>query len=380
VRSSERGFSLIEIVIAAALFAVVAFAAFATLRQALADARRLGARHLALGTLERLSAQLRAEARGATAIWVGASAGAGHDDCDQLDFATADAGGPKFWSYRRFPNHGASDAIPPDALQRVASTVPVAACALADPAETVLTGTSGFTVARFDPSVLAAHADPYLGQPDGAFAKAVPPDPRVPLGMRDADGNAISGGNTLTEVRLDTGDGSRAVELVPGVFPSGFTAALTYTCNARCQVGHDTGAPKTLTACDVSWSTDPARFPQPVQAYVYDATTGTYVLTTRGYDWAVLFRFRYYDQRPVPPGTGDELSRYVVSDTFDGGGTPAPAAPPFDSSAGLPDANAWYAALAPSLSPAMRAAFDAENAICTGVNAQRTGPGYYDNG
>jgi prepilin-type N-terminal cleavage/methylation domain-containing protein len=380
VRSSERGFSLVEILVAAALFVVVAGAAFETLRQALADARRLGARHLALGTLERLSAQLRAEARGATAIWVGASAGGGRDDCDQLDFATADAGGPKFWSYRRFPNHAAGDAIPANVLQRVASTVPIAACALADPAETVLGGVSAFTLARFDPSALAAHADPYLAQPDGAFAKAVPADPRVPLGMQDADGKPIAGGNTLTELRLDTADGSRVVDLVPGTFPSGFTALLTYACNARCQVGHDTGAPKTLTACDVSWSTDPARFPQPVQAYVYDGTTGTYVLTTKGYDWAVLFRFRYYDLRPVPPGTGDELSRYAVSDTFDGGGMPAPAGPPFDSSAGLSDAQAWYAALAPSLSPAMRKTFDDENAICAGVNAQRTGAGYYDNG
>jgi prepilin-type N-terminal cleavage/methylation domain-containing protein len=380
VRSSERGFSLVEILVAAALFALVASAAFATLRQALADARRLGARHAALGALERLSAQLRAEARGATAIWVGASAGGGRDDCDQLDFATADAGGPKFWSYRRFPNHAASDAIPADVLQRVASTVPIAACALADPAEPVLREVSGFALARFDPSALTAHADPYLAQPDGAFAKTVPADPRVPLGMNDADGKPIAGGNTLTELRLDTADGSRVVDLVPGTFPSGFTALLTYACNARCQVGHDTNAPKTLTQCAVSWSTDPARFPQPVQAYVYDAATGTYVLTAQGYDWAVLFRFRYFDPRPVPPGTGDELSRYVVSDTFDGGGRPAPPGPPFDRSAGLPDAQAWYAALGPSLSPAMRKAFDDENAICSGVNAQRTGAGYYDNG
>lgn len=380
MRGSERGFSLVEVLVAAALFALVALTAFAALRQALFDARRLGARHAALGALERLSAQLRAEARGATAIWVGASAGGGRDDCDQLDFATADAGGPKFWSYRRFPNHLAGDALPPDVLQRVAGTVPLAACALADPAETVLGGVRAFSLARFDPSALAAHADPYLAQPDSAFVKTVPADPRVPLGVQDADGKPIVGGNTLTELRLDTADGSRALDLVPGTVPSGFTALLTYACSARCQVGHDTNAPKTLTACEVSWSTDPARFPQPVQAYVYDAATGTYVLTTRGYDWAVLFRFRYYDPRPVPPGTGDELSRYAVSDTFDGGGTPTPAGPPFDSSAGLPDARAWYAALAPSLSPAMRKAFDDENAICSGVNAQRTGAGYYDNG
>ncbi len=89
---------------------------------------------------------------------------------------------------------------------------------------------------------------------------------------------------------LDTADGSRAVDLVPGVFPSGFTALLGYACNARCRVGHDTNAPKTITQCDLSWSTDPARYPQLVQGYVYDGATGSYVLRTQGYAWAACSR------------------------------------------------------------------------------------------
>src|SRR5947209_7973565 len=68
VRASERGFSLIEVLIATALFAVVAFGAFELVRQLGENARRLTARHVAYGSLERLAAQLRAEARSATAI------------------------------------------------------------------------------------------------------------------------------------------------------------------------------------------------------------------------------------------------------------------------------------------------------------------------
>ncbi len=115
-------------------------------------------------------------------------------------------------------------------------------------------------------------------------------------------------------------------------------------------------------------------------AYRYDPTTGSYVGTVQGYRWAVRFRFAYADPRPVPPGTGDRLDRYAVVDNFEGGGTLAPAAAPFDSSAGLADPQAWYAALRPLLSAAMQQAFEGENAICAGVEAQRSGPGYYDNG
>ncbi len=380
MRSSERGFSLVEVLVAAALFAVAGFVALQALRQLLAGAQQLTARQLALGGLERLTAQLRAEARSATAIWVGATAGGGHDDCTELDFLGADAGGPKFWSYRNFPNHTSADAVPPDALVRVAGTAPAAACAPADPAATVLLKVAGFALQRVDPAGLAAHADPYLGGPDSPFLTVVPPDPRVPLGLNDAAGNPIRGGNTLTELRLDTADGSRVVDLVPGVFPSGFTALLGYACSARCLVGHDTGAPKTLTACDVSWSTDPSRYPQLVQAYAYDGATGSYVLQPQGYAWAALFRFRYYDPRPVPPGSGDELDHYVELDNLGGGGTLTPLGPPYDSSAGLPDPQAWYGALQPSLGAAARQAFASENAVCAGVNAQRTGPGYYENG
>ena len=112
VRGSQAGFSLIEVLIATALFAAVAFGAFEVVRQLTANARQLTVRHVAYGSLERFAAQLRAEARSATAIWASApSAGAGHDDCAQVDFFTADAAGPKFWSYRNFPNH-ASGEVP----------------------------------------------------------------------------------------------------------------------------------------------------------------------------------------------------------------------------------------------------------------------------
>jgi len=58
VRVSEAGFSLIEVLIAAALFVVVALAAFEAVRLLASSAPRLGARHVAYASLERLTARM----------------------------------------------------------------------------------------------------------------------------------------------------------------------------------------------------------------------------------------------------------------------------------------------------------------------------------
>ncbi|MDQ6925419.1 MAG: prepilin-type N-terminal cleavage/methylation domain-containing protein, partial [Candidatus Eremiobacteraeota bacterium] len=139
MQGSQAGFSLIEILIATALFAVVAFGAFEVVRQLVVSAHLLTARHVAYASLERVTAQLRAEARSATAIWTSApNTGSGRDDCVQVDFFTADAAGPKFWSYRNFPNHTNADAVAGDALQRLAATAPIAPCDATQAGDVVL--------------------------------------------------------------------------------------------------------------------------------------------------------------------------------------------------------------------------------------------------
>ena len=186
MRGSQAGFSLIEILIAAALFAGVAFGAFEAVRQLVGNARQLTARHVAYASLERLTAQVRAEARSATAIWSSApSAGAAHDDCVQVDFFTADANGPAFWSYRQFPNHTAADAIAGDALERLAAQGPIPPCDTTLHGAVVLTDLRGTVgVATIPASALAAHRDAYLDTADSAFvAASVPAVAPIALGV-----------------------------------------------------------------------------------------------------------------------------------------------------------------------------------------------------
>ena len=214
MRASEAGFSLIEVLVASALFTILAFGAFELLRSLGANAVQLAARQSAYAALDALGDRLRSEARSATAIWASApSAGGGRDDCVQLDFFAADASGPKFWSYRNFPNHGAGDAVPSGALERVAGTGPLTPCDPSASGELVLTGlTAPPLVTPVPPAQLAAHQDPYLQQSDSPFvAASVPPTAPIPLGVLDARGNPLAGGNTILDVQLANTASARSV-------------------------------------------------------------------------------------------------------------------------------------------------------------------------
>jgi len=391
VRGSEAGFSLIEVLIAAALFVAVALGAFELLRQLVGNAQHLNVRHLAYAGLERLSGQLRAEARSATAIWSSAPmAGSAHDGCVQVDFYAADAGGPRFWSYRNFPNHGASDALPPGALERLAAAAPIAPC---DPSATgaiVLSGLqSAPSVTEIAPSALVAHVDAYLGSADSGFvAASVPPTAPIPVGVQDASGNPVAGGNTVLELRLDTADASRVLDLVAGVVPSGFTEILQYTCSARCNVGHDTGAAKTLTACALSWQ-------QGWSEYVVwnDPTANPDGSLTYPGGWFIAgaFVFTYSGTRASDGGT-DTLVKTDTATNWDAtrnyvtdppnlptpAGTLAGSFAPWDVIAEAPAA--WLNDFGPYLAAGEAATIDAEQATCSAVQAQGSSDGFYTNG
>ena len=316
MRASEAGFSLIEVLLAAALFVVVALGAFEVVRQLLQDAQHLSVRHHAYATLEQLTAQLRAEARTATAIWTSSpSAGAGSDDCVQVDFYTADAGGAKFWSYRSFPNHGAADPVAGDILERLAGTAPIAPCDASQRGEVVLTNLqSPPAVAQIAASVLRTHQDVYSSDGDSGFiAATVPATPALPLGVLDASGAPVRGGNAVVELRVDTGDGSRVVDLLPGVFPNGFTEVLRYTCSERCDVGHDTNAPKTLTACALSWQAGWSTF---VRWSDYTTNPDGSLSFPAGWFIAGAFVFTYSGTRASDGGT-DSLAKSYPATNWD---------------------------------------------------------------
>lgn len=391
MRGSQAGFSLIEILIATALFAVVAFGAFEVVRQLVSHARQLTARHVAYASLDRFTAQLRAEARSATAIWIGASgAGTAHDDCVQLDFFTADSAGPKFWSYRAFPNHTATDAIAGDTLQRVAATAPIAPC------DASQTGAVVLAQVQTPPSLtttasggLAAHQDAYLAQSDSPFvATSLPATEPVALGVLDARGAPVRGGNAVVELRLDTSAGSRVVDLVPGVFPNGFTEVLRYTCTERCDVGHDTASPKTLTRCALTWQPGWSSY---VRWTDYATNPDGTLAFPGGWFIAGTFVFTYSGTRAADGGT-DTLTKPYAATNWDtardyaafppdraaADGSTAGSFAPWDVRAETPAA--WLADFAPYLAAGARAPLAAEQARCDAVERQGTNGGFYANG
>jgi prepilin-type N-terminal cleavage/methylation domain-containing protein len=391
VRGSQAGFSLIEILIASALFTVVAFGAFEVVRQLVVDGQRLTARHVAYASLERLTAQLRAEARSATAIWTSAAiAGTGRDDCVQVDFFTADAAGPKFWSYRNFPNHTSTDALAGDALQRLAATSPIAPCDPAQPGAIVLAHVRPpLSVSTIAADALAAHQDGYLAQTDSPFvATSVPATAAIPLGVLDASGAPVRGGNTVVELRLDTDDGSRVVDLLPGVFPNGFTEVLRYTCSERCDVGHDTAAPKTLTSCALAWQPGWSTY---LRWGDYTTNADGSLSFPGGWFIAGTFVFTYAGTRAADGGT-DTLAKPYAATNWDAArdytafppdraaadGSRAGSFAPWDVRAEAP--GAWLADFTPYLAAGESAALAAEQQRCDAVQAQGAAGGFYANG
>ena len=384
MRGSQAGFTLIEILIATALFAAVAFGAFEVVRQLVVNARQLTARHVAYAALERFTAQLRAEARSATAIWISApSAGAGHDDCVQLDFFTADAAGPKFWSYRNFPNHTSADTIAGDALVRLAAASPIAPCDAAQAGAVVLTHVRGPL------SVTTVAADALAAQGDSPFvATSVPATAAISLGVLDASGAPVRGGNTVIELELDTDDGSRVVDLLPGVFPNGFTEVLRYTCSERCDVGHDTAAPKTLTSCTLAWQPGWSTY---VPWGDYTTNADGSLSFPGGWFIAGTFAFTYTGTRTSDGGT-DTLAKPYAATNWDAArdyaafppdraaadGSRAGSFVPWDVRAEAPAA--WLADFAPYLAAGERAPLAAEQQRCDAVQAQGARGGFYANG
>lgn len=360
---AQRGFSLVEVLLAGALFTVVALGAFEALRQTGENARRFSARNLAVADLERLTARLRSEARTASAVRVtageGAAALAGHDDCRELAFFTADASGPQFWAYRWYPNHDDHDAIPGDALARVTGNV--GPCAPADAGEIVLRGVAAGGVTL---RALALDDAPFVTT--GLSATV------IALGVRDASGTAIGGGNAPVELSVATNDAARTVDLVAGVFPSGWTHELAYTCTQRCDVPHPSAAAQRLNRCALAgfWY-DPSTYPL-AATFTYDGpdASGLYTRRTTGWYWAGYFIYHYADA-----GTsGDAYDDWVPIATFDSAGRNAvPYATP-DA-----DPAAWLARLAPYLSTGSSAAIATAAARCADVEQTGVAGGFYAN-
>ncbi|HEX3550621.1 MAG TPA: hypothetical protein VHT53_09600 [Candidatus Elarobacter sp.] len=391
MRGAEAGFSLIDVLLATALFVVLALGAFEALRLLAAAVRHTAARHAGYAAVEQFAAQLRAEARSATAIWTSSpAAGSGAGDCVQLDFYAADGVGPSFWSYRQFPNHAATASPSGDAVQRVAARAPIAPCDPSATGDVVLTGLRApLAIATTAPNALPAHRDPYAGGADSAFvASGVPATAPVSLGVDDASGAPLAGGNTVVAVRVATADVARSVDLVPGTFPNGFTEVLRYACSARCDVAHDIAAPKTLTTCMMAWQ--PGWSTQIAWPDAHAQPDGSLAFPS-GWFIGGTFVFTYSGTRASDGGTDTLAEPYAASnwdpsrdyaafppDRPAADGSRAGSFAPWDVRSESPDA--WLADFAPYLAAGESAAIATEKTRCDAVRAQGASGGFYANG
>jgi prepilin-type N-terminal cleavage/methylation domain-containing protein len=217
----EAGFTLIEVMLASALFVAVAFAGFEAIRQLGSSTALLAQRADAAALAALAAASLRSDALSSAAVWKPASA------CgDAVEFMQRDAGGTAFVLY----------AARPPALVRMTAPGPMDPCDPALERRVIVPAIAALHVQRVAATDLPAHADPISGNADGVlFAPAGITGIAADAHTRDVDGTPIAGGNDVVEVTIDADPVVTPIDLVAGNRPSAYTHVLRYTCNGRCE-------------------------------------------------------------------------------------------------------------------------------------------------
>jgi prepilin-type N-terminal cleavage/methylation domain-containing protein len=217
----EAGFTLVEVLVASALFVFVALAAFEVLRALGGNASLLAQRADAAAQLDVAAGMLRSDALSSVSVWKPASA------CgDAVEFMRRDAGGASFMLYTvrggDLVRAGAAGAIDPcDASLAVQTVVPAVA---------------GFTVTRIAAASLPAHTDPVSGNADGGlFLPGGITALAVDAHATDASGSHILTGNDVVEATIDADPVLTTVDLLAGNRPAAYTQVLAYACNGRCE-------------------------------------------------------------------------------------------------------------------------------------------------
>lgn len=218
---AEAAFTLIETVLAGALFAFVALAGFEAVRALGAGSALLAQRASVAAQVRVAAGALRAAALAASAVWKPSSA------CgDAVEFLHRDAAGTSFTLY----------AARGPALVRAAAPGPMNPCDPALALQTVVSPIAGLQVTRFAATALPAHTDPVSAAPDGGiFAPPGITAVSVDAHVADVDAAPIRTGNDVVEVTLDAGPVRTTVDLLAGNRPSGYTQTLAYACAGRCE-------------------------------------------------------------------------------------------------------------------------------------------------
>lgn len=221
VRTGEDGFTLIEVLLSAALFVVVGSAGLEAVRQLGSTTALLAQRADAAALAGIAAAALRSDAVSAVAVWKPAST------CgDAVEFMQRDAGGTSFVLY----------ATQGPALVRAAAAGPMDPCDPAVRRTVLIPAIAGMRVARVAAAALPAHVDPVSRNGDGTlFAPGAIVGVAVDSHARDVDGTPILTGNDVVEVTLDADPVLTPIDLVAGNRPSAYTRVLQYACNGRCE-------------------------------------------------------------------------------------------------------------------------------------------------
>jgi len=206
-RLSERGFTLIEVLVAAGLWVVLGGTLLVLLQGLLGAARTTAAQQRAYGTLTQLIDTLDAESSSALAIFVppGDVVGTNNEDGHEIDFYSRDAlRNGRFWAYRW--DRTTSN------LQRYTYSAPGTTASADGPP---IAGITSFTATRKLASSLGA-----------AFANGyVTRDVAVNFNYPN-----VSGGNAVVAVTFADRRDSFTLELLPGTMTSGFAVVVaTFT-------------------------------------------------------------------------------------------------------------------------------------------------------
>jgi prepilin-type N-terminal cleavage/methylation domain-containing protein len=218
VSRGERGESLIELMVAIAIMSFVLLGTFGVVRHLLDLQTQFAQRHADYAQIEALAGAWETESRTAEAITVPAPA-----TCPEVEFFSRDPNGSTYhaWSYRW-------DAAAQTLTRYASNSGALVPCSAAS-GKVVATGITAFTARRRAADSLATSPDAPYVLASGVNAAA------PPLGIQEADATTnVTGGNTIVEIAITGPQSQRTIELLPGIAPSGYTLALQYTCNARC--------------------------------------------------------------------------------------------------------------------------------------------------
>jgi prepilin-type N-terminal cleavage/methylation domain-containing protein len=214
----ERGFTLAEVLVAAAVFVVVAAAGFESVRALGSTAALVAARASAASATSVAVERMRTDATSSLAVWVPASS------CGPaVSMLRRDASGATYTTY----------VVRAGTLVRASGAGPLDPCA-GEAADALLSGVGAFTATAVPANGWATHVDPVGGEADGGFFRPNVPAIAVDAHARDYDGTPIASGNGAVEVTLDADPFPVVADLVAGNRPTGFTETLTYACGARC--------------------------------------------------------------------------------------------------------------------------------------------------